>query len=97
MTRPSTARGRFGFVLANVAIWLLMTVILVLVPDLLEKWVGLEVARVIGWAVAGSVWMVTIERQWQARFGVFARFSLQLLLWISAALVAIWINEITTP
>lgn len=97
MTRPSSARGRFGFVLANAAIWFLMTVVLVLVPDLLEEWVGLEVARVIGWAAAGGLWMVTIERQWQARFGVFTRFALQLLLWISAALVAIWISEITRP
>lgn len=86
-----------GFVLANLLVWLLMTVILVLVPDALDGWLGLEVARVVGWAVAGSVWVVTIERQWQARVGALWRFLLQLLLWISAALVAIGISEITTP
>lgn len=74
-----------------------MTVILVLVPDALDGWLGLEVARVVGWAVAGSVWVVTIERQWQARIGPLWRFVLQLLLWISAALVAIWISEMTRP
>lgn len=94
MTPP---RRWLRFVLANLLVWLLMTVILVLVPDALDGWLGLEVARVVGWAVAGSVWVVTIERQWQARIGPLWRFVLQLLLWISAALVAIWISEMTRP
>ena len=70
-----------------------MTVILVVVPDLLSRWMSIEVARVIGWGVAGSVWVVAVERQWQARFGPVARFFLQLVLWVSAALVAIYISE----
>jgi hypothetical protein len=97
MTQLRSPRRRWRFVLANVLVWLLMTVILVLVPDALDGWLGLEVARVVGWAVAGSVWVVTLERQWQARVGAFWRFALQLLLWISAALVAIWISELTRP
>lgn len=97
MTPPTPRCNLFRFLLANLVLWLLMTVILVLVPDALEEWFGLEVARVIGWAVAGSLWMVTIERQWQARVGVFWRFVLQLLIWICAALVAIWISDITRP
>jgi hypothetical protein len=70
-----------------------MVVILVLVPDLLARWIRLEIARVIGWAIACSVWVVAIEREWQQRFGPIARFGLQLLLWVGAALVAIWISE----
>jgi hypothetical protein len=90
-------RRHAGFLLATLLMWVAMTVILVLVPDSLDEWLGLEVARVVGWAVAGSLWMLTVERQWQARVGVFWRFALQLTIWISAALVAIWISEITTP
>jgi hypothetical protein len=97
MTQLTPPRRWLRFVLANLLVWLLMTVILVLVPDALDGWLGLEVARVVGWAVAGSVWVVTIERQWQARIGPLWRFVLQLLLWISAALVAIWISEMTRP
>lgn len=76
--------------------WVVMTVTLVLVPDALDEWLGLEVARVVGWAVAGTLWMLTVERQWQARVGVIWRFVLQLTIWISAALVAIWVSELTT-
>lgn len=97
MTQLKSPRRGPAFVLTNLLVWLLMTVILVLVPDALDDWLGLEVARVVGWAVAGSVWVVTLERQWQARVGAFWRFTLQLLLWISAALVAIWISEMTRP
>jgi hypothetical protein len=85
--------SRTVFVVSNVLVWLVMTAILVVVPDLLVRWVTLEVARVIGWGVAGSVWVVAVERQWQARFGPIARFFLQLVLWVSAALVAIYISE----
>jgi hypothetical protein len=95
MAQVKSSRPWRGFVAANLLVWLLMTVILVLVPDLLDTWIRLEVARVFGWAVAGSVWVVTLERHWQARIGPLWRFTLQLLLWSSAALVAIWISEIT--
>jgi len=81
------------FVAASVAVWLLMVAILVLVPDSLEPWVGLEVARVVGWAVAGAVWMISVEPEWRARMGPVWRFLLQTALWVLAALVAIWISE----
>jgi len=81
------------FLLANVAVWIVMVVILVVVPDYLERWMPLEVARVVGWGVAGSVWVVAIEREWQRRAGPFVRFLLQLVLWVSAALLAIWISD----
>ena len=79
--------------MASFGVWLLMVVILVLVPDSLERWVGLEVSRVIGWAVAGGVWMISVEPAWRSRVGPVWRFLLQTTLWILAALVAIWISE----
>jgi hypothetical protein len=80
-------------VVTNAVVWLLMVVILVLVPDWLERWVRLDVARVIGWALAGGFWMLSVEADWQARFGPFARFSCQMVLWVGAALLAIYISE----
>jgi hypothetical protein len=82
-----------AFVVKNITVWVLMVVVLVLVPDTLEPWLGLEIARVIGWAVAFPVWIVVVERDWQARFGPFTRVALQVPLWIAAALLAIWISE----
>ena len=86
---------RFGarFLAVNALVWVLMVVILVVVPDSLEPWVGLEIARVIGWAVAGGFWMVSVEREWQARIGPIRRFVLQIVLWVSAALLAIFISD----
>jgi len=86
-------RPRTTFIVSNVLVWCAMTVILVVVPDTLEQWMSLEIARVVGWGVAGSLWVVAVEPMWQARFGPFARFFLQLILWVSAALVAITISE----
>jgi hypothetical protein len=81
------------FVAVNFAVWLIMVAILVVVPDQLERWLGLEFARVVGWAVACGVWVVAVERQWQERFGPFTRFALQLVIWVGAALLAIWISD----
>jgi hypothetical protein len=81
------------FIATNLIVWLVMVVILVVLPDLLSQWVRLEVARVVGWAVACGVWVVAVEREWQERFRPLARFALQLLLWVAAALIAIWISE----
>jgi hypothetical protein len=80
------------FVLRNALVWVLMLVILVIVPDQLEHWMPFEATRVIGWAVAVSVWVIVVEQEWRARFGPFARFGFQLLLWVSAALLASWIS-----
>ena len=81
------------FVVASAGVWLFMVVILVLVPDSLEPWVGLEVARVIGWAVAGGVWVISVEPAWRARVGPVWRFLLQTTFWVLAVLVAIWISD----
>ena len=90
--RPGTLR----FAAINLAVWLLMVAILVVVPDVLARSIRLEVARVIGWALACAVWVVAVEREWQARFGLMVRFALQLVLWVAAALTAIWISEHAT-
>jgi hypothetical protein len=89
---PRTLR----FVAINLAVWLLMVAILVVVPDVLARSIRLEVARVIGWALACAVWVVAVEREWRARFGPLVRFALQLVLWVAAALTAIWISEHST-
>jgi hypothetical protein len=80
----------------TLAVWLVMVAILVVVPDVLARSIRLEVARVIGWALACAVWVVAVEREWQERFGPVVRFALQLVLWVAAALTAIWISEHST-
>ena len=86
-------RAPLVFLAVNFVVWLLMVGILVVVPDQLERWLGLELSRVVGWAVACGVWVVAVERQWQERFGPFTRFGLQFVIWVSAALLASWISE----
>ena len=86
-------RAPLVFLAVNFLVWLVMVGILVVVPDQLERWLGLELSRVVGWAVACGVWVVAVERQWQERFGPFTRFGLQLVIWVSAALLASWISE----
>ena len=81
------------FLLLNLLVWLLMTAILVVVPDWFEPALGLAMARVVGWAVACAVWVIVVERQWKARFDVLPRLAGQLLLWVTAAVVASWISE----
>ena len=93
---PSTRRAPhrlWPFVGLNVVLWLVMTLILLVLPDQLDRWLDLSVARAIAWAVAGAVWVVSIERQWQARVGVLARFPLQVMLWSSSALTAMWLSD----
>jgi hypothetical protein len=88
-------RSAAAFVAVNVLMWALMTAILIVVPDALDRWLSLEFARVIGWAVASGLWVVVLQQQWRARVGPFTLFTLQVLLWVSAALVAIWISDTT--
>ena len=90
MTRD---RRGAAFLLANVLMWALMTAILIVVPDALDRWLSLEFARVVGWAVASGLWVVVLQQPWRSRVGPFTLFALQVLLWISAALVAIWISD----
>jgi hypothetical protein len=81
------------FVALNLVLWIAMTGILLVLPDQLDRWMDLSIARAVAWAVAGALWVVAIERQWQARMGALARFPLQVLLWASAAIVATWISD----
>jgi hypothetical protein len=81
------------FVVVNVLMWVVMTAILVLVPDALERWLSLEVARVVGWAVASGLWVIALQQQWRSRVGPFMLFVLQVLIWVSAAVIAIWISD----
>jgi hypothetical protein len=92
-SKPAPARpSRVPFAAANALMWLVMTVVLVVVPDALERWMSLEIARVVGWAVASGLWVVALQQRWRRRVGPFALFALQIVLWVSAALVAIWIS-----
>jgi len=81
------------FLLLNFAMWLVMVIILIIVPDTLERWVSLELARGIGWAVACALWTLAVEWQWRRRTGPVVRFFVQTTIWVSAALVAIWISD----
>lgn len=90
MTR---VRIGWAFVGANVLVWTAMTVILVVLPDQLERWLPIQVCRVIGWAVACGVWVVTVEPHWKARYGPIVRFFVQLVLWVSAAIFALWLDD----
>lgn len=85
------------FIGMNVVMWLVMTAILVVLPDALDKLVDIAIARAIGWAVAGGVWMVAIERHWRARMGALARFPFQVVLWVSSALAATWFSDLFRP
>ena len=74
-----------------------MIVILVLVPDTLARWTSIEFARLVGWAVASGIWVAAVGAQWQQRVRPLTRFGIQLAVWMSAALIAIWISEQAGP
>ena len=86
-------QGSAAFLVANICAWLLMIVILVLVPDTLERWMPIEFARVVGWAIASGMWVVAIGPLWQQRVRPLTRFGVQFVVWVSAAVIAIWISE----
>ena len=84
-------RIRLG--LRSVGVWLVMVVVLVVVPDTLERWMPLNIARVCGWVLASGIWVAVLERDWQARFSPILRFALQIVAWLGAALLAMWISD----
>jgi hypothetical protein len=90
---PRRRLAGWRFFLTNAIVWLVMTALLVVVPNALEPRLSMPVARVLGWAVACSVWVVTVEAGWQRRYGPVPRFLVQLVLWVAAALVAMWISD----
>lgn len=85
------------FAAANLLMWLVMIVVLVVVPDALEPWLSLEIARVVGWAVGSGLWAVVLQGAWRRRVGPFTLFVLQVVIWVSAATVAIWLSTMTKP
>jgi hypothetical protein len=81
------------FVVQSGVVWIVMIVVLILVPDALEDWMSLTVARVCGWVLASGIWVAVVEREWRARFSPIPRFLLQTAIWLSAALIAIYISD----
>lgn len=86
-------RAPWRFLALNAAVWLAMTAILVVVPDTLERWMPLTVARPLGWVFAFAVWAAVIEGQWRQRFSAVPRFLWQVLLWVTAVIAATWVSD----
>ena len=87
------ARTGIPLGLRSAAVWIVMVAVLVVVPDALEHWMPLEVARVCGWVLASGIWVAVLEREWRERFAPVPRFALQIAIWLSAALTAIWVSD----
>jgi hypothetical protein len=85
--------GTGRFVARSGAVWVVMILVLILVPDTLEDWMPLTVARVCGWVLASGIWVAVVEREWRARFSPVPRFLLQTAIWLSAALIAIYVSD----
>ena len=88
---PRRADSRFF--LRSGSVWIVMVAVLVVVPDTLERWMPLQVARIFGWVLASGIWVAILERDWQDRFTPIPRFALQIVIWLAAALTAIWISD----
>ena len=86
-------KGTAGFVARSGAVWFGMVLVLIVVPDALEDWMPLPMARVCGWVLASGIWVAVVERDWRARFSPVPRFLLQTAIWLSAALIAIYVSD----
>lgn len=86
-------RSGLAFGLRSAVVWIVMVAVLVVVPDALERWMPLQIARVCGWVLASGIWVAVLERDWQERFRPIPRFALQIAIWLSAALTAIFISD----
>ena len=86
-------RSGLAFSLRSAVVWIVMVAVLVVVPDALERWIPLQIARVCGWVLASGIWVAVLERDWQERFPPIPRFALQIAIWLSAALTAIFISD----
>jgi hypothetical protein len=91
MAAARHANLKFG--LWSAGVWLVMVVVLVVVPDSLERWLPASIARVCGWVFASGIWVAVLERDWQRRFQPLPRFVLQVAAWLSAALTAMWVSD----
>jgi len=86
-------KGSARFVALSGVVWIIMIAVLIVVPDALEDWMPLPVARVVGWVLASGIWVAVVEREWRARFSPVSRFLLQTAIWLSAALIAIYVSD----
>jgi len=86
-------KGTARFVAWSGAVWLVMIVVLIVVPDSLEDWMPLPVARVFGWVLASGIWVAVVEREWRERFSPIPRFLIQIVVWLSAALIAVYVSD----
>ena len=87
-------RSGIAFGLRSAVVWLVMVVVLVVVPDWLEQWMPLHIARICGWVLASGIWVAVLERDWQDRFGPIVRFALLIVVWLAAALTASFVSDL---
>ena len=86
-------KGAARFIALSGVVWLVMIAVLIVVPDALEDWIPLPVARVFGWVLASGIWVAVVERQWRERFSPIPRFLIQIVVWLSAALIAVYVSD----
>ena len=86
-------KGTARFVALSGVVWIVMIVVLIVVPDALEGWMPLPIARVFGWVLASGIWVAVVERQWRERFSPIPRFLIQIVVWLSAALIAVYVSD----
>ena len=91
MSRPP--RSPVPLFVRSAIVWLVMVIVLVLVPDTLEQWMPLNIARICGWVLASGIWVIALDRYWTAQLRPLVRFPLQIGAWLGAALTAVWISD----
>ena len=90
---PGPSRSPVPLLAGSALVWVVMVVVLVVVPDALEAWMPLHIARICGWVLASGIWVIALDRAWQSRFRPLIRFPLQITAWLAAALTAVWISD----
>ena len=72
--------------------WALMTTGLAVLPAMLGNLVDEPWTIVIAWAVVSLAW-VPVEAVMRHRVGPLARFSINVPLWVAAALCGFWLRR----
>lgn len=72
--------------------WAVMTCGLAVLPAMLGHIVGEPWPLVIAWALVSLAW-VPVEAVLRHRLGPLARFSINLPLWVAAALCGFWLRQ----
>lgn len=72
--------------------WALMTAGLAVLPAMLGNLVDEPWTVVIAWGIVSLAW-VPVEVVMRHRIGPLARFSINLPLWVAAALCGFWIRH----